>query len=84
MLQVLGDQAVLLDLRSEHFYGLNSVGARIWELLEHETPLAEVFEKLCAEFDADPRRIESDLLALADQLHRAGLLRLVSAPDGHA
>lgn len=69
-----GGEAVLLDLAGERYFGLNKVGTRIWQLLEHTSSLSEVCRVLCSEFDAPPERIEEDLRALIDQLRDAGLI----------
>lgn len=74
LVQSVGDEAVLLDLASEKYFGLNPVGRRIWELLDAHTTLADVHRLLCNEFDAPPDRIQADLLTLAAALVDAGLL----------
>lgn len=73
--QEVGDEAVLLDLASEKYFGLNPVGRRIWELLAEYPSLSDVHLRLCGEFEAEPSRIQADLLALATQLRAAGLLK---------
>lgn len=72
--QAVGDEAVLLDLASEQYFGLNPVGRRIWDLLGEYALLEDVHHQLCAEFDAPPEQIRTDLLALARTLADAGLL----------
>lgn len=72
--QELGGEAVLLDLASETYFGLNEVGTRIWILLAEGTPLVSVHAALCEEFDAPADAIECDLLALATRLRDAGLV----------
>lgn len=74
MFQNVGGEAVLLDLASETYFGLNEVGTRIWELLSQHDSLTAVHATLCNEFDAQPAQIERDLLALAAQLAQAGLV----------
>ena len=74
LFQNLDGEAVLLDLSSETYFGLNEVGTRIWQLIENAPPLAEVHHTLCAEFEADATRIEHDLLALMGELSKAGLV----------
>lgn len=74
--QEVGGETVLLDLASEQYFGLDPVGTRIWELLADAPPLEQVHDTLCAEFDAEPERIHTDLLALVRQLRDAGLVRL--------
>lgn len=71
-----GDEAVLLDLAGERYFGLNRVGARIWQLMEQPTPLRALHAELCVEFDAPAERIERDLLALMARLQDAGLIEL--------
>ena len=74
MFQDVGGEAVLLDLASETYFGLNKVGTRIWELLPQHDSLSEIHATLCEEFDAPPAQIEHDLLQLAAQLAQAGLV----------
>ena len=76
LFQEVGGEAVLLDLASEQYFGLDPVGTRIWDLLDGQTPLGAIQNVLCAEYDVDPTLIGKDLLALADALTRAGLVRV--------
>lgn len=75
LFQEVGGEAVLLDLASEQYFGLDPVGTRIWDLIEPGLSLADIHQSLCAEFDADAERIRDDLLALARKLLDAGLVR---------
>lgn len=75
LFQEVGGEAVLLDLGSEQYFGLNTVGSRAWTLLDGKATLADVHQTLCNEFDADANRIGDDLLALAQSLAKAGLAR---------
>lgn len=74
LVQDSGGEAVLLDLAGERYFGLNKVGTRIWQLLEHTSSLDEVCRVLCSEFNAPPEQIQQDLRALIDQLRDAGLI----------
>lgn len=74
MFQDVGGEAVLLDLASETYFGLNEVGTRVWILLPEAASLASVLATLCDEFDAPAAIIEHDLLVLATQLSEAGLV----------
>ena len=74
--QEVGNEVVLLDLASEQYFGLDPVGARIWELLADGPMLKDICYRLSQEFDAPPTQIQTDLLALVRQLSAAGLIRL--------
>jgi len=75
-MQRTGDEAVLLDLASEQYFGLNKVGTRLWELLQQDGDMSAAYRTLLAEYDVPPERLEQDLLALLGQLTDAGLVAL--------
>ena len=76
LFQEISGEAVLLDLASEQYFGLDAIGTRIWTLLADDDRLQSVHDRLCAEYDADPNHIATDLLALVNQLAEAGLVTL--------
>ena len=80
LVQEVGGEAVLLDLASERYFGLDPIGTRIWQLLADAPALAQVHATLCGEFDAAPERIGEDLLALVGQLSEAGLVQVSPGP----
>jgi len=68
MARVVGDDTVILDLVSGTYYGLDAVGARIWELAAAGQTLAQVCEAMLAEYDVSRADIERDVLALTKTL----------------
>ena len=80
----LSGEAVLLNLQSGKYFGLDEVGTRIWSLLaEHGTP-AEIIRHLLKEYDVDEKRLSADLLRLVDELVEHGLLNIEDLPSGDA
>ena len=69
----LDGEAVILDLGSGTYFGLNAVGARIWQLLEEHAGLRAVFDSLCQEYEVAPDVLERDLIALISRLEQARL-----------
>jgi hypothetical protein len=69
----LDGEAVILDLQSGTYFGLNAVGARIWQLIERHGALRPVFDDLCDTYDAAPDTLERDLIALVSRLREARL-----------
>jgi hypothetical protein len=57
----LGDEFVILDPRGGLYYGLNAVGARIWDLLATPCTRGVLADALLAEFEVEPKRLASDL-----------------------
>ena len=72
----LDGEAVILNLDSGTYFGLDPVGTRIWSLLQKNGSLRETFEILRQEYEVTPNRLEEDLLRLVKELHTKGLLRL--------
>jgi hypothetical protein len=70
----LGEEAVLLDLKSGTYFGLNAVGSRIWQLIAIQAPLGTIRDTLLAEYDAQPGLIWHDIEVLVGELLRRGLL----------
>jgi len=68
--KTLSDGAVLFSSEDEVYFGLNAVGARVWELLP---PRSATFDELCVAItaqypDVDPHVIRSDVQRLLDEL----------------
>jgi hypothetical protein len=65
----LAGEAVLLDLEAGTYFGLNEVGTRAWNLLGGGgATLAAVHAALLVEYDAPPKQVWDDLLALVRDL----------------
>ena len=66
-------EAVILNLESGTYFGLDPVGTRIWQLLEEHGNLRVVFERMRQEFDVEPAVLETDLLRLVGEFADKGL-----------
>jgi hypothetical protein len=64
----VGEETVIIDLEGGSYFGLDSVGARIWELIGRGMDLADVRDTLLSEYDVTVDRLEGDLLKLIDEL----------------
>jgi hypothetical protein len=74
----LDGEAVILNLESSTYFGLDPVGARIWTLLKELGSLGAVMGIMEQEYDVDAVRLEGDLLQLTTQLCALGLVRVVT------
>src|SRR3990170_6048442 len=57
----LGDEAVLLNLRTGSYFGFDPVGTRIWQLIVEHGSLARVLESMLEEYEVEPGMLERDL-----------------------
>ncbi len=71
----LGDEAILLDLETETYFGLNAAGRRLWNLVTTAPTIRDAFAVMLVEYDVSPDELERDMAALIDELVGRGLLR---------
>ena len=74
IMRVVGDDAVLLDMEAGKYFGLNDVGAEIWNLLEAGSTLSEIQNAIEAKFDVDNPTLMLDLAKLLENLLEAKLI----------
>src|ERR1700676_797883 len=72
----LGGEAAILSIRNGVYYGLDPVGAQIWNLLQQPHCVAEIREAVVQEYEVDPERCERDLMALLERLLLEGLIEV--------
>jgi len=72
----VGEEVAVLGLDKAVYYGLNAVGARIWELLQKPVQLDEVATIVSAEYDVDRETARRDLMELAERLLEEGLIEV--------
>ena len=75
----LGDEAAILNLKNTVYYGLNPVGARVWNLLQQPKTVRELRDVLLDEYEVDAGRCERDLLELLEKMRSEGLIQVRSA-----
>lgn len=75
-------EAVLLHLASGHYFSLNEVGTRIWELLSQDGSLRSAHAAMLQEYDVDADRLEADIVELAAALAEKGLVRMTPMGSG--
>lgn len=71
-----GNGLALLDMRSNIYYSLNSVGAYIWELIQEPKPIVEIRSAVLERYNVEPERCKADVDGLLKGLADAGLARL--------
>lgn len=79
LFQKVGEEVVLLNLDSGVYFGLDPVGARIWELIAEQKGLAEVAETIASEYDAPREKIDGDLESLVRELEEKKLIAIAAS-----
>lgn len=75
--QELDGETVLLDLKSDKYFGLDPVGTRVWQLLGEGENSEAIVDRMVDEFDVEIGQLRQDLEALLGELSGAGLIKQV-------
>ena len=67
-------EMVLLNLKSEAYFGLDRVGARMFTAVTSADSVEAAYSQLTAGFDVEPQRLREDLAEILDGLLESGLL----------
>lgn len=69
-----GDELVLLSFTSDTYYGLNPVGARMWELLGQGASMDTLCDTLLAEYSVAEEVLRSDIRTIMQDLDAQSLI----------
>ncbi len=72
----LGDEVVILNLKSGVYHGLNEVGAKVWSFIQQAKSVKQISEMLLQEYDVDVEQCNSDLIVLLSDLLAAELISI--------
>jgi hypothetical protein len=70
----VGGELVLLNLDTELYFGLDPVGAAMWQALTAHGTVAGAVEVLTPVYDADAEQLRGDLEELVEELVKRELL----------
>ena len=74
--RVDGD-VLMMSIQTGAYYGLDSVGSRIWELIEKPIEVSTLCSRLVEEYAVEPDVCEEHVLALLEQLAAEDLVARV-------
>jgi hypothetical protein len=80
MFRILGGEAVLLNLASGTYFGLDEVGTRMWQLMSEHGSTDKVVEAMLEEYEVEESLLQRDLDKLVKDLTDNGLVKL-DAPE---
>jgi hypothetical protein len=75
----LADEVVILNLANGVYYGLDPVGADVWNFIQQPQRIAAVRDYVVSQYDVEPARCEQDILALLQDLAANNLIQVQPA-----
>jgi len=78
LINVIEGEAVLLNLKSEKYFGLDPVGTRMWTLLTTSDSIQSAYETLLDEYDVGAEKLRLDMQGLIEKLIANGLMEVAA------
>ncbi len=79
LVRELDEEAVILNLDTETYHGLDGVGTRMWAVLTSSPTIAAALAVLEGEYDVDPEVLRRDVLNLVATLAEHRLVDVEAA-----
>lgn len=76
LVQELGGELVLLNLDSEEYFGLDTVGTSMWQALQETGSIQATYDRLLGQYEVEPEQLKQDLLELIEKFVDHGLVEL--------
>ena len=75
----LAGESVILNLKSECYFGLDQIGTDMWMALTNSECIQAAYDRLLTEYDVSEEQLRRDLSDLIDKLVDQGLLEVANA-----
>ncbi len=76
MLQVIDDEAILMDTESREFYELNESALVLWNIMTENNNLDDVLNQMLETFEVSKEQVENDLNNFIEYLQSKNLLKI--------
>ena len=75
----LAGESVILNLKTGLYFGLNEVGAKIWEQIQSPKTFQEICNAIIAEYEVSEEECKKDVEELLDEMITAQLVNVEEA-----
>lgn len=76
LINVIGGESVILNIKSERYFGLDDVGTGMWQALTTTETIQAAYDALLDEYDVDAELLQRDLTGLVEKLVAAELIEI--------
>jgi len=73
----IDDEVVMMNIQSGKYYGMDTIGSRIWELINEKIQVQQVVDQLLDEYDVSEEQCKNDVLEFLDELNENKLVEVL-------
>jgi hypothetical protein len=78
LFQTVADEAVLLNISDSHYYGLDDIATRMWQLLVEHGEAEAVIRQMLDEYEVEETTLRHDFATLVASMEERGLIKRVT------
>mgnify|MGYP001350333668 CR=1 FL=1 len=82
LFQTVADEAVLLNIDDNRYYGLDDIATRMWTLLMEHGDEETVIRQMLEEYEVEEPVLRQDFVALVAEMEQSGLIVRVDGRQG--
>lgn len=72
----LDGEAAILNIKDGIYYGLDPIGAKIWNLIQKPKRINEIIQVIIEEYDVKTEECQRDIIELIEQLLSNDLVKI--------
>lgn len=72
----LDGEKVMMSVEQGKYYGLDSIGSRIWDLITQPISVREVVKVLIKEYEVNEKKCQEEVSSFFNKLYEKGLISL--------
>ena len=76
MLQVIDDEAMLMDMNTQKFYELNKGAVVLWKIMKEHSTFDAVINEMLECYEVSKEQVEKDLNVFIEYLISQGILKV--------
>ena len=73
----IDDEVVMMNIQSGKYYGMDTIGSRIWELINEKIQVQQVVDQLLEEYDVSQEQCKNDVLEFLKELNENKLVEVL-------
>ena len=71
-------ETIMMSIESGEYYGINSIGSRIWKLLETPKAASEICDAVLPDYDVTREQCAKDVLLFLNKMAEKGVVKIVT------
>jgi len=75
---MLDDEIVMMSIKNAEYYGLDSIGSRIWEIIEKPVSFKQLLNILVTEYDVNEEQCKTDVTVFLIALEKKNIIKIDS------